>query len=125
MAYMRSAINTPAMFRALADLAEQFPCSCPDLTVNDTGNEFPVMSFGDTFHQKPTASRIDAGFEIGVAGLKLRMAYAIAYKRHSGEHAPFLLPPERDAVDLEMAGATLALAAKDWKVKVTASEVQS
>jgi hypothetical protein len=94
MALLRSAINTSAMLRALADLAEQFPCSCPDLMIDSTG---PVISFGDTFNQKPTASRISAAFEIGVADFELRMAYGIAYKRHSGEGGPDWAEEAEDA----------------------------
>ncbi len=92
------------MLRALADLAEQFPCSCPDLMIESTDS---VLLFGDTSNQKPTASRISVAFGIGVADFELRMAYGIAYKRHSGEHAPFLLSLERDEVERRVAAATL------------------
>ena len=95
--YSCNQINPAAMFRALGDVAERFPC----IEFNFQGiTDFDVLhSFGAP--EQVVANGIDctATFRFLLDQPAMWLALGAAYKQHSGNNAPFLSNPEREAVD--------------------------
>jgi hypothetical protein len=90
-------INPAAMFRALGDVAERFPC----IAFNFQGTtDFDVLHAFDVPDQLVNHG-IDctATFRFLLDQPTIRLALGAAYKQHSGNDAPFLSNPEREAVD--------------------------
>jgi len=87
-------LNAAAMFRALADVAEQYPCACFELRGR--------FDYDRADCPTPTGMDFQSEFRLLADELTLRVALGAAYQRHSGHPAPFLTGPELKAVDREM-----------------------
>jgi hypothetical protein len=96
----RHSLNAVAMFRALADVADQYPCAC--LEIRGRSDYDLLHSFGRADCPAPTGMDFQAEFRLLADELALRAALGAAYQRHSGHPAPFLTGPEPKAVDREM-----------------------
>jgi hypothetical protein len=90
-------INPAAMFRALGDVAERFPCIAFNL---QSTTDFDVLhSFGVPDQLVNPGIDCTATFRFLLDQPAMWLALGAAYKRHSGNDAPFLSNPEREAVD--------------------------
>jgi hypothetical protein len=96
----RNSLNAAAMFRALADVADQHPCSCLELRGHPDYDL--LQSFGRADCPVPTGMDFQAEFRLLADELTLRVALGAAYQRYSGHPAPFLTGPELNVVDREM-----------------------
>jgi hypothetical protein len=90
-------INPAAMFRALGDVAERFRC----IEFNFQGiTDFDVLrSLGAPEQVVTNGIDCTATFRFLLDQPEMRLALGAAYRRHSGNDAPFLSNPEREAVD--------------------------
>jgi hypothetical protein len=95
MAYLQIRLNTPAMLRALADVAEVHPCMNPDFSARPDWDL--LQSFG---RDKATmAVRFSGDFVANEPAF--RTALGKAYRKHGGDPALFLAGPELEATDAD------------------------
>jgi hypothetical protein len=95
--YSDNSLNPAAMFRALGDVAERHTCISFD---------FQSTTDFDFLHASGAPERLvvhgmdcSATFRFVLDEPTLRLALGAAYKRHSGNDAPFLSRSEHEAVN--------------------------
>ena len=93
-----SAINAPALLRALADVMEQHSHRLTELTWT-----YPTEDILDFIPSRQSLNPpvVDASFstQITIGQPELRLAMGAAYRRHGGDPAAFLMPFELVQLD--------------------------
>ena len=95
MAFLRRALNAPALLRALAELSESLPIVSPSF--QSSGEDWDLF---DTFNYSFTGGpSVDINFSARFIGRleSVRIPLALAYARHGGDPLAFVLQEELDA----------------------------
>ena len=88
MAYFAQRLNTPAMLRALADVAEQYPHLNADFSAQ---GDWDLLGWVDG-RKNPTIA-VSLSFDILAAMVGFRTAMGRAYRKHGGDPSTFLAGP--------------------------------
>lgn len=88
MAYLQSRLNTPAILRALADVAEQFPHLSADFSARA---DFDLLRMMDA--NKPSVA-VQFSCDFLAMDHKFRTALGKAYRKYGGDPSAFLAGPE-------------------------------
>jgi hypothetical protein len=84
MAFLHRALKVPALFRALADVAEQHPCLSPSLTVHES------LDLLQSFGGNETTMAVSFSGDFVASSTMFRLALATAYKRYGGDPSLFI-----------------------------------
>jgi len=98
--YRASAINTPALLRALADVTDMYSHHSTELTFNDLTEDMLDFIAEKRVSAPPAADAL-LSTRIAIDQPELRLAMGVAYRRHGGDPAAFLLPFEIDELNNE------------------------